>query len=115
MTSFRGSFTVMVTPFTADGRLDEAGLARFVDWQIREGVHGLIPLGSTGEFLSLTRAERRRVGEIVVETAAGPFASDAFRAELRRQFLCGPDNPRVKTGTPWPLDAPRPEGHPLGP
>lgn len=71
MTSFRGSFTVMVTPFTADGRLDEAGLARFVDWQIREGVHGLIPLGSTGEFLSLTRAERRRVGEIVVETAAG--------------------------------------------
>ncbi|QRG05652.1 4-hydroxy-tetrahydrodipicolinate synthase [Xanthobacter dioxanivorans] len=71
MTSFRGSFTVMVTPFTADGRLDAEGLARFVDWQVREGVHGLIPLGSTGEFLSLTRAERRRVGEIVVEAAAG--------------------------------------------
>lgn len=69
--TFRGSFTVMVTPFTDDGRLDEAGLARFVDWQVREGAHGLIPLGSTGEFLSLTRAERRRVGEIVVEAAAG--------------------------------------------
>ncbi len=71
MTTFRGSFTVMVTPFTDDGRLDEEGLARFVDWQVREGAHGLIPLGSTGEFLSLTRAERRRVGEIVVQAAAG--------------------------------------------
>lgn len=71
MTPFRGSFTVMVTPFTEDGRLDEPGLARFVDWQVREGAHGLIPLGSTGEFLSLTRAERRRVGEIVVQAAAG--------------------------------------------
>jgi hypothetical protein len=34
---------------------------------------------------------------------------------IRAEFLCGPDNPRRKTGTPWPLDKPRPEGHPLGP
>lgn len=61
MTGFRGSYTVMVTPFDEAGRLDEPALRRFVDWQIAEGTYGLIPLGSTGEFLSLTREERRAV------------------------------------------------------
>ncbi len=69
---FRGSYTVMVTPFTPDGAaIDEGTLRRFVDWQIDEGSHGLIPLGSTGEFLSLTDDERRRVAQIVIEAAAG--------------------------------------------
>jgi 4-hydroxy-tetrahydrodipicolinate synthase len=66
---FRGSYTVMVTPFKADGSLDEDQLRKFVDWQIEQGVHGLIPLGSTGEFLSLTRDERHSVAAIVVEQA----------------------------------------------
>lgn len=69
--AFRGSFTVMVTPFDEAGRVDEARLRSFVDWQINEGVHGLIPLGSTGEFLSMTMAEREQVGAIVVDQAAG--------------------------------------------
>ena len=64
---FKGSYTVMVTPFKADGSLDEAALRKFVDWQIEQGTQGLIPLGSTGEFLSQTREERRRVAAIVVE------------------------------------------------
>lgn len=68
---FRGSYTVMVTPFTEAGALDEAALRRIVSWQINEGVHGLIPLGSTGEFLSLTLEERNRVAAIVVEEAQG--------------------------------------------
>lgn len=46
-------------------------------------------------------------------------AREAWREEpfqsLWKRHFCGPDTPRVKTGTPWPLDAPRPEGHPLGP
>ena len=46
-------------------------------------------------------------------------AREAWREEpfqsLWKRYFCGPDTPRVKTGTPWPLDAPRPEGHPLGP
>jgi 4-hydroxy-tetrahydrodipicolinate synthase len=71
MAGFRGSYTVMVTPFDEAGQVDEARLRSFVDWQIDGGVHGLIPLGSTGEFLSLTREERERVGAIVVEQAAG--------------------------------------------
>src|SRR5690242_6531289 len=49
---FRGTYTVLITPFTADSRkVDEAALKRLVDFQIAEGIHGLIPLGSTGEFL----------------------------------------------------------------
>jgi len=68
---FQGSYTVMVTPFDDTGALDEPALRRFVDWQIVEGSHGLIPLGSTGEFLSLSREERDRVASITVEAADG--------------------------------------------
>lgn len=68
---FRGTYTVMVTAFDAQGRLDLDAQARFTDWQVREGIHGLIPLGSTGEFLSLTPEERRAVAKCVVDTVAG--------------------------------------------
>jgi 4-hydroxy-tetrahydrodipicolinate synthase len=61
----------MVTPFTADGALDLPTLRRFVDWQIDQGIHGLIPLGSTGEFLSLSDDEQHAVAETVVRQAAG--------------------------------------------
>lgn len=71
MSGFRGNYTVMVTPFDEAGRLDEARLRRFVEWQIEQGIHGLIPLGSTGEFLSLTREERGRVISVVVDQAGG--------------------------------------------
>jgi len=71
MAGFRGSYTVMVTPFDEAGRVDEAGLRRFVDWQIEGGAQGLIPLGSTGEFLSLTRDERSLVASTVIDQAAG--------------------------------------------
>lgn len=72
MTAFQGSFTVMVTPFSEDGAaVDEAALRRFVDWQIDSGVPGLIPLGSTGEFLSVTEDERTQIVEATVGQAAG--------------------------------------------
>lgn len=72
MTPFRGTYTVLITPMTADGRkVDVPALAKLVDWQIREGIHGLIPLGSTGEFLSLTRDERQQVIDTCIKTAAG--------------------------------------------
>ncbi|CAN7453961.1 4-hydroxy-tetrahydrodipicolinate synthase [Pararhizobium sp. LjRoot238] len=71
MSLFRGSYTVMVTPFDEAQRVDEARLRDFVEWQIVEGVQGLIPLGSTGEFLSLTRHERQQVASIVVDQAKG--------------------------------------------
>jgi 4-hydroxy-tetrahydrodipicolinate synthase len=71
MTSFRGTFTVTVTPFDAAGALDLTALRDFVDWQIAEGIHGLIPLGSTGEFLSLSNDETTAVAETVIRAAAG--------------------------------------------
>lgn len=71
MTSkFRGVFTVMITPLDSAGAVDLKALAAFTDWQIREGIHGLIPLGSTGEFLSLSEDERDGVARTVIETAA---------------------------------------------
>lgn len=69
--TFRGVFTVMITPINTDGRVNLEALAAFTDWQIREGVHGLIPLGSTGEFLSLSEQEWDAVARTVIETAAG--------------------------------------------
>jgi hypothetical protein len=51
--------------------------------------------------------------ERIVATAAGFMAPDFVRAALRAEFVCGPGNPRRKTGTPLALDAPYPEGHPL--
>ncbi|MGQ0640080.1 MAG: 4-hydroxy-tetrahydrodipicolinate synthase [Gemmatimonadaceae bacterium] len=66
-----GCGTALVTPFRADGSVDEPALQAFVDWQIAEGVHFLVPCGSTGEAATLTPDEHRRVVEIVVEQARG--------------------------------------------
>ena len=68
----RGTMTVLITPFAEDGsKIDAEKLRRLVDWQIEEGIHGLIPLGSTGEFLSVSREERQEIVEICVATARG--------------------------------------------
>ena len=72
MQPFRGTYTVLITPFSEDGvRVDVGALRRLVSWQIAQGIHGLIPLGSTGEFLSMTRDERTLVIETVVSEARG--------------------------------------------
>jgi 4-hydroxy-tetrahydrodipicolinate synthase len=69
--TFRGVYTVMITPLDPSGAVDLKGLAAFTDWQVKEGIHGLIPLGSTGEFLSLSEEERDGVARTVIETVAG--------------------------------------------
>lgn len=66
-----GCGTALVTPFTRSGDVDEPALRRLVEWQIAEGVHFLVPCGSTGEAVTLTTAEHRRVVEITVEVAEG--------------------------------------------
>jgi 4-hydroxy-tetrahydrodipicolinate synthase len=71
MKTFRGTYTVMITPFTPAGEVDAEALRGFVDWQIEQGIHGLIPLGSTGEFLSLDDDEKVLVAETVITQAAG--------------------------------------------
>jgi 4-hydroxy-tetrahydrodipicolinate synthase len=66
----RGSLTALITPF-ADGALDEKAFSALVDWQIEEGTHGLVPVGTTGESPSVSHEEHRRVVEICVDVAAG--------------------------------------------
>lgn len=71
MEKLRGSFTVMVTPFSEDERLDETGLRKNIDWYIDEGIHWVICLGSTGEFANLSIAERKRVIDITADQVDG--------------------------------------------
>lgn len=66
-----GCGTALVTPFTTDGKLDEKGVQRLVDFQISEGIDFLVPCGTTGESATLTLAEHLRVVEIVVQRAQG--------------------------------------------
>jgi len=66
----RGALTALVTPFAADGTIDEDGLRRLVRWQVLAGIDGLVPCGTTGEAPTLTPVERDRVIAITVETAA---------------------------------------------
>jgi len=66
----RGAFTALVTPFTADGRIDEAAYRRLVAWQLMAGIDGLVPVGTTGEAPTLSADERDRLIEIAVATAA---------------------------------------------
>jgi 4-hydroxy-tetrahydrodipicolinate synthase len=68
---FKGSFVALITPMRANGAVDEDALARFVDWQIREGTQGLVPVGTTGESPTLTHDEHKRVVEITIEVANG--------------------------------------------
>jgi 4-hydroxy-tetrahydrodipicolinate synthase len=68
---FHGSLTALITPMRADGAVDERAFADFVDWQIKQGTKGLVPVGTTGESPTLSHAEHRRVVEITIEVAAG--------------------------------------------
>ena len=65
---FRGSFTALITPFK-NGKVDEKAFQRFVEWQIAEGTHGLVPVGTTGEAPTLSHDEHKRVVEIAIKAA----------------------------------------------
>lgn len=67
---FTGTYTAIVTPFR-DGQLDEAALARLVKNQVRAGVDGIVPVGTTGESPTLDYDEHNRVIELAVQAAAG--------------------------------------------
>jgi len=72
MQEFRGSYTVTATPFTEDlSDIDEAGQRRFLDWLMANGVPGVIILGTTAEFLTMTDDERNRLIECTVKHVNG--------------------------------------------
>lgn len=67
---FTGSITALVTPMRG-GAVDEDGFRAHVEWQIAEGTHGLVPVGTTGESPTLSHDEHKRVVEICIEAAKG--------------------------------------------
>jgi 4-hydroxy-tetrahydrodipicolinate synthase len=66
----KGCLTALITPFR-DGKVDEKAFQKFVEWQIAEGIHGLVPCGTTGESPTLSHPEHDRVIELCVEVAKG--------------------------------------------
>jgi 4-hydroxy-tetrahydrodipicolinate synthase len=67
---FKGSLVALITPFR-DGKVDEKAFQDFVAWQIAQGTHGLVPVGTTGESPTLSHAEHKRVVELCLEVAKG--------------------------------------------
>ena len=75
----RGAFTALVTPFTPDGTLDEAGFRRLVRWQVLAGIDGLVPCGTTGESPTLSSSERERLIAVTVEVVRERASQDRVR------------------------------------
>ncbi len=67
---FRGSFPALITPMQ-NGKVDEQAFRKFVNWQIGQGSHGLVPVGTTGESPTLTPEEHKQVIEICIAEAKG--------------------------------------------
>ena len=84
---FRGSYTVTITPFTEDGSaIDVDAWKGFLDWQLEVGVPGIIVLGTTGEFLTVSDEERRLLVGTAIEHVAGriPVLVGAMNASTTR-------------------------------
>jgi len=108
MSELRGVFVVLVTPLTTVGEVDTQGLRGNVQWLVEQGVHGVIPLGSTGEFASLDDAQRIRVldatmeavdGRVPVVVGAGAETTEQAIANIRRAESAGASG--VLVIPPW--------------
>src|SRR5947209_358181 len=71
MTDLHGVFPYLVSPVDSDGRIRTAVLGRLCDDLIKSGVHGLTPLGATGEFAYLDATQRSCVVQTTIEAARG--------------------------------------------
>ena len=71
MIEFRGAYTALVTPMTESGEVDYDGFRRLIEFQITEGIDGIVPLGTTGENPTLDEDEEEKLIEIAVKTANG--------------------------------------------
>jgi 4-hydroxy-tetrahydrodipicolinate synthase len=82
----RGCGTALATPFTKSGGLDEKAFRDFVEWQVTEGIHFVVPCGSTGEAATMSPDEHRRVVELAVEQVQGrvPVVAGAGSNDTRK-------------------------------
>ena len=97
-----GILAAVSTPFSTNGDVDEAALRGHVDFLIDNGLHGLVPCGSTCEFAALTSDERKRVNEVVIDQAAGRVPGrPADRVDEHRRGRSGcPSMPPTPAPTP---------------
>jgi 4-hydroxy-tetrahydrodipicolinate synthase len=94
ISALRGCGTALVTPFKDDLSIDEEALGQFVEFQVSEGIDFLVPCGTTGESVTLSYEEQRRVVELVLKAAAGRVPviagaggnNTAHVLELARQY-----------------------------
>ena len=116
MTRLQGCGTALVTPMKLNGAVDFSALRALVEWQISEGIHFLVPCGTTGEAVTLSPEERVEVVSAVVEVAhgrtkvvAGATSNDtrAAVAEAKRMGAAGADY--ILSATPY-YNKPTPEG-----
>ncbi|AQX26843.1 4-hydroxy-tetrahydrodipicolinate synthase [Bartonella sp. Raccoon60] len=63
----KGALTALITPFNEDGVIDEKSFCNFIEWQIGQGIHGVSPVGTTGESATLSHEEHKRVVELCVK------------------------------------------------
>ena len=103
-----GCGTALVTPFTDTGALDEPALRAFVDWQVEQGVHFVVPCGSTGEAATMTLDEHRRVVEITVEqvngrvpVVAGAASNDTLKAIALSKEIAAIGATHLLHTSPW--------------
>jgi len=68
---FRGTLPALITPFTADGSLDEEAFRGLIEFVLEQGVDGVVPCGTTGESATLTHEEHKRLIRLTVEAVAG--------------------------------------------
>ena len=68
---FKGVFTAIITPFKDNGDIDELALRKLIDFQLENGIHGLVPMGTTGESPTLTHDEHIEAIRIVTEQVKG--------------------------------------------
>lgn len=103
--TFKGIITALITPLR-DGKVDEAALKALVERQVAAGVHGVVPMGTTGESATLTAEEHARVVEAVVEAVAGRIrviagagssSTDATIEKVRHAKTIGADGALVVT------------------
>jgi len=71
MAEFRGAFTALITPMTGSGEVDYDGFSRLIEFQIGEGIDGIVPLGTTGETPTLIDEEEERLVGVAVEAVKG--------------------------------------------
>ncbi|MDR0997758.1 MAG: 4-hydroxy-tetrahydrodipicolinate synthase, partial [Treponema sp.] len=69
--TLRGAFTALITPMKENGDIDYEGFRKLIEFQIREGIDGIVPLGTTGETPTLDEGEEERLIRIAVETVKG--------------------------------------------